>query len=141
MKPIIPVVAACIVQRHPLRILLQRKFEAHDEAGVPRNPELVGKWELPGGMMNYGETPEQALKREVQEELGIPVTILRLLTALTCIYADSKHYLVLFYECQTSYDREPGGGRYFSPAQIAGLDCLPNTLTVVQMVSGLYPGG
>jgi len=133
MKTIIPVVAACITQRNgSLRVLLHRKNEAADEAGIPRNPELVGKWELPGGMMNYGETPEQALKREVQEELGIPVTILRLLTALTCIYADKEHYLVLFYECQTSYEPAPDGCQYFRISEINNLDCLPNTKIVAR---------
>lgn len=41
-KRIIPVVAACILREHPTRFLLHRKDES-------RNPELVGKWEFPGG--------------------------------------------------------------------------------------------
>ena len=62
------VVGAIIVDRldRPSRVLAARRS---------RPPALAGRWELPGGKVEVGESAEAALHREVSEELGVTVRL------------------------------------------------------------------
>ncbi|MDG1417761.1 MAG: 8-oxo-dGTP diphosphatase MutT [Maricaulis sp.] len=60
-KPVINVVACALLDADQ-RILLAKR-----PAGKP----MAGLWEFPGGKIEPGETPEQAIVRELREELGV----------------------------------------------------------------------
>lgn len=64
-SPLVDVMAAAITDARD-RVLLARRTEGRD---------LAGLWEFPGGKREPGESLEQALTRELQEELGIDVRI------------------------------------------------------------------
>ncbi len=138
----IPVVAACIIKQHPLRILLHKKDEAEDERGVKRNPELLGLWEFPGGMIEGIESPRQALEREIREELGIPIQVKELLDAKSISFKDRKPYLILFYICQTGYEPEPKGCEYFRLQDIPAIrdSIIPGDLEVIDKIGIEYGG-
>jgi 8-oxo-dGTP pyrophosphatase MutT (NUDIX family) len=131
-KTITPVVAGVIVRYNPTQLLLHQKNESHDEKGIARNPELCGKWEFAGGMMEYGETPEQTLEREIREELGVQITDPMLIHAQTNIYKDKKHYLVLYYICLTDCEATPEGCKWVSPEDVPAMDCLPTTYMIAE---------
>jgi 8-oxo-dGTP diphosphatase len=64
-KPLVLVAAAALTDVDR-RVLIARR-----PAGKP----MAGLWEFPGGKVNAGETPEEALMRELAEELGIEVCL------------------------------------------------------------------
>lgn len=76
-----------------------------DESGEPlyvvarRGPDghLPGQWELPGGKVEPGESPEAALARELAEELGVTVESARPITFSWHAYED-RRVLLLFFE-------------------------------------------
>ena len=51
---------------------------------------MAGYWELPGGKRRSGESPRQALDRELREELGIRVLSATFLTTFTHAYAERR---------------------------------------------------
>lgn len=40
---------------------------------IKESPEMSGKWEIPGGGLDFGEEIQEGLKREVEEEMGVKV--------------------------------------------------------------------
>jgi len=90
--PIITVVAVALVDADNRVLLAQR----------PPGKAMAGLWEFPGGKLNPGETPEAALIRELEEELGVDVraSCLAPLTFASHAY-ETFHLLMPLYICRT----------------------------------------
>ena len=80
-------VVAAIIQRDGAYFATQRGYG-----------EFEGMWEFPGGKIEEGETAEFALKREIQEELGINITIDKFLCTTEYDYP-SFHLTMHCYLC------------------------------------------
>jgi mutator protein MutT len=65
---------------------------------------LYGRWAVPGGTVELGETLEQAVVREMEEETGLDVEPLEVLTVFDRIDRDggrvSYHYVIVDYLCR-----------------------------------------
>ena len=85
---IVPVTAAIILDAQA-RVLLAQRSEP-DPHGL--------RWEFPGGKLRHGESPEQCLRRELQEELGIDVEVKDVFHAVHHSLGDCS-ILLLAYMC------------------------------------------
>lgn len=63
----------------------------------PVGHSLAGQWEFPGGKIERNESPEEALIRELREELGIEAEVGTLKLASTHTFGDTG-IIILFYE-------------------------------------------
>lgn len=92
---ILLVVAAALINADNEVLLAQR----------PEGKRLAGKWEFPGGKVESGETPEAALARELQEELGIDVATADMqpfwFLSHDYIQEFGFHLLMPVYSCRT----------------------------------------
>ena len=90
-KPILLVAAIALVDADGRVLIAQR----------PKGKHLEGLWEFPGGKLRDGETPEGALIRELNEELGIDVehTCLAPLSFASHDYGEF-HLLMPLYVCR-----------------------------------------
>jgi len=109
--------------------------EAHQKILLTRRSDN-GRWCLPGGHMEVGESVAEACAREVEEETGLQVQILRLIGVyssphMLLTYADGNRYQIvaLCFEAEAK-DGEPGlsdettEAGYFTPAEIEMMDVM-----------------
>ena len=107
-------VVACALVDADRRVLIAQR---------PPGKQLAGLWEFPGGKLEPGETPEQALIRELEEELGVSTktACLAPLTFASHSY-ESFHLLMPLFVCRkwqgTPQQREHSALKWVRPLSL-----------------------
>ena len=92
-------------------------------------------WEFPGGKMEPGESPEEALRREIWEELETRIAVERLVQTVECDYPDfhlTMHCFWCHIEGGHLLLKEHEAARWLSLSDIESVDWLPADREVVK---------
>ena len=96
--------------------------------------EFEGMWEFPGGKIEPGESSEEALKREIQEELGVDIVIEDLICTTEYDYP-SFHLTMHCYLCSVASDeielREHKSALWLTAETLDSVEWLPADKEVV----------
>lgn len=138
-------VVAAIIQRDGKIFAAKRKAKPADkplpaEAGFPVSGDTSG-WEFPGGKMEQGELPEDALRREIREELATEIEIGQLLT--TVEYDYPKFHLTMHcYLCTVISGElsllEHEDSRWLTKDELNSVKWLPADVEVINKIQGLH---
>jgi 8-oxo-dGTP diphosphatase len=126
-------VAACALVDTDGRVLLAQR---------PEGKQLAGLWEFPGGKVEAGETPEQCLIRELQEEIGIETDIpcLAPLTFASHSY-DDFHLLMPLFVCRRfrgiAQPKEGQALKWVRPKQMRDYPMPPADAPLIQFLIDL----
>lgn len=99
--------------------------------------EFKGGWEFPGGKVEEGETPEQALAREIKEELDTEIEVGEYLDTIEYDYP-TFHLSMRCYWCKVVTGelvlKEAEAARWLTKETIDDVEWLPADLTIIAKI-------
>jgi 8-oxo-dGTP diphosphatase len=100
---------------------------------------LAGKWEFPGGKIEPGETPEEALARELSEELDMRVSVGAFLCRTTFVHGAIDLELLAYAVTRLSGEpvlHEHDASAWVTPSELSSYDLADSDRTIVREVFG-----
>ncbi|MEM3382423.1 MAG: NUDIX hydrolase [Nitrososphaerales archaeon] len=106
-----------------------------------------GKWSLPGGLVNLGERLSDAIKREVEEEVGLKVDVIKIIDVFDSIEYDDKgrvrfHYVIIGFMVkvlggEVRCSKETSQIKWFKVDELKDLEMTITTRKLLKEVSFL----
>ena len=99
--------------------------------------ELKGGWEFPGGKMEEGETPQEALKREIMEELETEIVVGELIDTIEYDYPTFHLEMDCFWAEILSGDlvlKEHAAAKWLTKDELYSVEWLPADVTLIEQI-------
>jgi 8-oxo-dGTP diphosphatase len=129
-----PLIVTAAVIRKNGKILITRRPDGKPQGGL---------WEFPGGKLHDGESPQEALRRELVEELDLEIEVGGIFEVVYYRY-DWGPVLILAYICRplggAIRNLEVAEHRWVTTGQIGAFDLLPADRPIVRKLIEAFPG-
>jgi 8-oxo-dGTP diphosphatase len=113
-------------------------------------PPAAGRWSLPGGLVDVGETTVDAIRREVEEECGIKIRVVEVAGVIDRIVRDADgrvryHYVLVDYLAGAESDAVAAGSdaaecRWVEVARVGELDVTEGLVDMIHRAAALGRG-
>ncbi|MEO8299183.1 MAG: NUDIX domain-containing protein [Burkholderiales bacterium] len=121
-------------------VLVERDAQGHEGRFLltsrPAGKVWAGHWEFPGGKLEAGETVEQALVRELHEELGITLTVNAVqrwqVQVMDYPHARVRLHFCKVYAWQGAFEMREGQQMAWQSLPVAVVPVLPGTVPVLE---------
>jgi phosphoglycolate phosphatase len=91
---------------HPVVTVGALIFDHNNRALIVRTHKWSNLWGIPGGKTKYGETCQDALRREIREETGLEIADIKFVLVQDCIHSQEfyrdAHFVLLNYTCRST---------------------------------------